>query len=151
MERSAPIKRGHPSGNSSNFLVDFSRWIAKIERSDALKPGRFAMERRKHQRIDASHPVLYYSDIYPRPKVAATLDLSLGGARIETRYPLMKSEGLEIAIAIKPQVIKCRGRVMYVIDSKGERLRVGVRFEDLSWQDSVSLGHYLSSMREQRV
>ena len=109
------------------------------------------MERRRYSRIEASHPVLYYSDIYPRPKVAATLDLSLGGARIETRSCLMQSEGLAISIAIQPHVIKCRGKVMYVLDSEGERLRAGVRFDGLSSQDSISLGQYLSSIVEQRA
>jgi c-di-GMP-binding flagellar brake protein YcgR len=107
------------------------------------------MERRKSQRIEASHPVLYYSDVYPRPKVAATLDISLGGARIETRYSLIKHEGLEISIAIQPQVIRCRGRVMYALDEEGERQRVGIQFEDLSSQDSLFLGEYICSMTEQ--
>lgn len=108
------------------------------------------MERRKYHRIEAFHPVLYYSNIYPRPKVASTLNLSLGGARIETRSVLMKSEGLEISIAIRPEVIKCRGRVMYVLNSEGERSRAGVRFEGLSSEDSLCLGEYLSSIMEQR-
>ncbi|NIQ37502.1 MAG: hypothetical protein GTN81_02775 [Proteobacteria bacterium] len=111
--------------------------------------GMAILERRRFERIEAFHPVLYYSDIYPRPKVASTLDISLGGARIETRYSLIKSEGLDISIAIKPQVIKCRGRVMYALDPEGERQRVGIRFEDLSSQDSLFLGQYLSSMTEQ--
>ncbi|MBW2057108.1 MAG: PilZ domain-containing protein [Deltaproteobacteria bacterium] len=108
-------------------------------------------ERRRYHRIEAYHPVLYYSDVYPRPKVGSTLDLSLGGARIETRSALMKSEGLEISIAIQPEVIKCRGRVIYVLDSDGERSRAGVRFEGLSSEDSLSLGQYLSSIMEHRV
>lgn len=108
------------------------------------------MERRKHHRIEASHPVLYYSDIYPRPKVASTLDISLGGTKIETRYSLMRHEGLDISIAIQPHVIKCRGKVMYVLNSNGERLRAGVRFDDISSQDSLSLGRYISSIMEQR-
>lgn len=109
------------------------------------------IERRKYQRVEISHPVLYYSDIYPKPKVASTVDISLGGARIETRYSLMKYEGLEISIAIQPQVIKCRGKVMYILNSNASRLRAGVRFEDLSWQDSLFLGEYISLITEQRA
>jgi c-di-GMP-binding flagellar brake protein YcgR len=112
--------------------------------------GRTVMEKRKYPRIEASHPVLYYSDIYPRPKVASIVDISLGGARIETRYALMEYEGLDISIAIQPQVIKCKGRVMYVLDSEGERLQAGVRFEDLSPQDSNFLGQYISSIADQQ-
>ena len=107
-------------------------------------------ERRRYPRIEAFHPVLYYSDIYPRPKVASTLDLSLGGARIETRYILMQDEGLDVSIAIQPEVIRCKGKVMYVLNSEGERLQVGVRFEDLSLQDSDFLGQYISSILDQQ-
>lgn len=109
------------------------------------------MERRKYHRVGVMHPVLYYSDIYPRPKVASTLDLSLGGARIETRYSLIEHEGLEISIAIKPQVIKCRGRVIYALEPGGERHHAGIRFEDLSGQDTLFLGQYISSMKEPRA
>jgi len=104
------------------------------------------MERRKHHRIEAFHPVLYYSDTYPRPKIASTLNISLGGAGIETRFPMMRSEGLEISIAIRSHVIKCRGEVVYVLDSEGEKVRVGVQFEGLSKEDNSFLGEYLSSI-----
>lgn len=120
-----------------------------MERFHESGDGMAILERRKFQRIEAFHPVLYYCDIYPRPKVASTLDISLGGARIETRYSLIKSEGLDISIAIQPQVIKCRGKVMYALDPEGERQQVGIQFEDLSSQDSLFLGQYLSSMMEQ--
>jgi c-di-GMP-binding flagellar brake protein YcgR len=108
-------------------------------------------ERRKYPRIEALQPVLYYSNTYPSPKVASTLDLSLGGARIETRTSIRKREGLDIAIAIQPRVIRCRGKVMYVIDSNGERMRAGIRFEDLSQDDFLSLGEYLSSMTSEQA
>ena len=109
------------------------------------------MERRKHPRIEALHPVLYYSNTYPSPKVASTLDLSHGGARIETRTSIRRREGLDISIAIQPRVIQCRGKVMYVVDSEGERMRAGIRFEDLSEDDSLSLGQYLSYMTAQQA
>ncbi len=109
------------------------------------------MERRRYSRVHAFHPVLYYSDIYPRPKVASTLDISLGGAKIETRYWLIESEGLEISIAIHPQVVRCRGRVMYALNHEGERQRVGIQFEDLSELDCLFLGQYVSAMTEPRA
>ena len=105
-------------------------------------------ERRKHLRIVALHPVLYYSNAYPRPKVASTLDISLGGARIETRSPLMNREELDISIAIHPNVIKCRGRVVYVIDSEDRRIRAGIQFEGLTQEDRSSLERFLFSLTD---
>jgi len=102
------------------------------------------MERRSHPRVEVSHPVLYFNDIYPSPKVNSTLDLSTGGARIETPYSLITGERLEITIAIDPQVIKCRGEVVYVLDSMGEGPKAGIRFEELSAHDKIYLRQYLA-------
>jgi len=109
------------------------------------------MEGRKYSRIEACHPILYYCEIYPRPKVASTLDLSLGGLRIETRYSLIVHEGLVISIAIQPQVITCRGTVMYILDSDDHRVEAGVRFDELSSQNSMALGQYIFSVLGQRT
>jgi len=113
------------------------------------------IERRSHPRIRVSHPALYFSHIYPRPRVASTVDLSLGGTRIETPYSLIFGEHLDISIAIRPQVIQCRGRVAHVRTSQGEdspiglRFEAGIRFEGMSEQDRLYLTDYLSGMMEE--
>ena len=100
--------------------------------------------------MEVSHPVLYRTDVYPRPKVASTLDLSMGGTRIETPYRLIKGERLEISIAIDPQVIKCRGKVVHIQWSDGERLKAGIRFKELSSHDRLFLGQYISYVMEKQ-
>jgi len=113
------------------------------------------IEQRFHPRIRVSHPALYFSHIYPRPRVASTVDLSLGGTRIETPYSLIFGEHLDISIAIRPQVIQCRGRVVHVRTSQGEdspiglRFEAGIRFEGMSEQDRLYLTDYLSGMMEE--
>jgi hypothetical protein len=106
------------------------------------------MARRSYSRVPASHPILYYRDVRPRPKVAETLDLSLEGAAIETRHPLTRGESIEISIAIGSHLIKCRGRVIYTLSLKGKRLRAGIRFEDLSKQDGLYLREYFHIMKQ---
>lgn len=107
------------------------------------------LEKRIYPRVEVSQPVLYYTGIYHRPKVAQTLELSMGGTRIETPYPLNRGEGLEISIAIHPEVIRCRGEVVHTSWRDGERLTAGVRFEDLSKRDRLYLGGYISFVMEQ--
>ena len=106
------------------------------------------MERRAHPRVEVSKSVLYVSDIYPRPKVASTVDLSLGGTRIKTLYSLNSGEGIEISIAIHPEVIKCRGKVVYAQQVADNRLEAGVRFEEMSRQDRLYLGGYISHVMD---
>ncbi len=106
------------------------------------------IERRAYARTEVSYPVLYITDIYSGPRVGSTLDLCLGGTRIETPSSLIPGQRLEVTIAIPPQVIKCRGEVVHVSWVDGEKLRAGVRFEDLSKHDRRCLGEYISSLME---
>jgi hypothetical protein len=109
------------------------------------------MERRIHPRVEASHRVLFSADIYPRPRIVSTVDLGLGGTRIETTpFSLVPGEGLEISMLIHPKVIKCRGKVVHILRLKGERLQAGVAFEEMSKQDKLYLREHISRLLEQR-
>jgi hypothetical protein len=114
------------------------------------------IERRSHPRVKVSHPALFLSDMVPRPRVATTVDLSMGGTRIETPYNLIFGEGLQISIAIHPQTIKCKGRVVHISPVWGERQKTGARFEAgvqfeaMSKHDRLYLGQYISHVMEQR-
>lgn len=109
------------------------------------------MERRNHSRVEGSHPAVYFTDIHSNPKVATAVDLSMGGTRIETPYGLITGEGLEITIAIQPQVIKCRGEVVHVLELVDDRPKAGVRFKRMSKKDRLHLGQYLASIMEQEA
>ncbi len=104
------------------------------------------IERRSHPRVKVSHPALFSNDLYPRPRVATTVDLSLGGTRIETPYSLLSGEDVDISFAVHSQVIQCSGQVVHVSWQEGEKLEAGVRFEDMSKQDRDYLGQYVSSV-----
>lgn len=112
------------------------------------------IEKRSHPRVKASHPALYLTDNYERPRVATTVDLSMGGTKIETPYSLIPGERLQISIAIHPQVIKCRGTVVHTVELTGERLKAGalyeagVQFEEMSMHDRLYLGEHISHVME---
>jgi len=101
-------------------------------------------EKRAYPRVKAFYPVLYSSHVYPRPKVGSTVDLSRGGVRIETPFSLIPGETIEISIALTPQVIRCRGRVVSTSSLEGGRPSAGVEFEDISKHDGLYLGEYIS-------
>lgn len=99
--------------------------------------------------MEISHPVFYFTDVWSNPKLGWTIDLSMGGARIDTPYSLTKGEQLEISILIDPQGIKSKGEVVHVLGSKDQNLMVRIRFAEISNEDRHHLEEYLSSVREQ--
>ena len=108
-------------------------------------------ERRIYPRIKASHSALYFTRVCPRPRVASTVDLSMGGTRIETSYGLVTGQRLEITIAIRPQAITCRGKTVYVLGPENGSAKAGIKFEELSEYDRLYLREYLSHAMKERA
>ena len=109
------------------------------------------MERRHFPRVEASNPVLYLTDSYPRPNLAWTLNLSLAGTKIESSNGLMTGERFWMHIAIHPQTIKCRGKAIYVLETDTGSMKAGIKFEDLSKDEKLYLRQYISYIMEQRT
>ena len=102
------------------------------------------IERRINPRVYESHPVFYVTNPYANRGEASTLDLSMGGLRMEARNHMKRGERLEVSIAIPPETIKCRGKVIHILKFRREKAKVGVRFENLSTQDRLNLEKYIS-------
>lgn len=100
--------------------------------------------------MEISHPVFYFTDVWSNPNLGWTVDLSMGGVRIDTPYGVKKGEQLELSIVIDPQVIKSKGEVVHVVGSNDENLTARIRFADISNEDRSYLREYLSSTAEQR-
>jgi len=92
--------------------------------------GRYKVEKRNFPRVEASHPVLNFSDTHPSPNVAWTLDLSLGGAGIESSNGLAAGDRFRMHIPIDPETIKCRGKAIYVLGPKNGSMEAGIKFEE---------------------
>jgi hypothetical protein len=104
------------------------------------------MDRRDHPRFALYHPA---DCVLPNSAVASTVDLSMGGVGIDTSGGLTMGEILDISIPISPEVMKCKARVVHVVRLMGERLRAGLRFEEMSHQNRLLLADYISSILSQ--
>jgi hypothetical protein len=69
----------------------------------------------------------------------------------------MIGEGLDVSIAIHPRAVKCRGKVVHllqVLDERavgGVRVEAGVSFEEMSEDNEVYLRGYLTDLLEQKA
>ncbi|NIS62612.1 MAG: hypothetical protein GTO13_18480 [Proteobacteria bacterium] len=106
-------------------------------------------ERRIFPRVEVSNPVLYFIDSHPGPNIGWTLDLSLGGARIESSNGLRTAERFWMQIAIPSQTIKCGGKAVYVLETRNGNLNAGIKFEELSAHDKRYLRRYLSHLNRE--
>jgi hypothetical protein len=108
------------------------------------------MEKRVYPRVESFHVVRYRKGFYSGQKVASTVNLSLGGAKIRTPYGLEKGEGLEIAIGFPAdsRAIECRGKVKYVLEQEDGRTIAGIQFERLLENDSLYLWQSLYYLKE---
>jgi len=109
------------------------------------------MEKRAYPRVQVSHTVLYHLEFYPRPTIASTLDLSLGGTKIESLYRLSLEEGLGISITIQPQIIRSEGKVVHVLERDNGKFEAGIQFREMSEYDREYLKQYLFQVMEQQA
>ena len=104
-------------------------------------------EKRRHLRVRASQPTLYYRAISARPRVGSAIDLSLEGAAVETPYSLARGESIDISIALGQRVFSCKARVVYAVWLENDRLRAGLEFEEMSDEDRLVIEQYLAQTR----
>ena len=108
-------------------------------------------ERRAFPRVKISRSVLYSKDIYPRLTVDTTLNLSMGESKIESYHSLTKGDGLDLTIGIDPEAIKCRGKVIYVLQPETGKTQAGIQLQELSEHDKHHLRQYLFSIMEEEA
>ena len=103
-----------------------------MERPEILRE-----ERRRYPRYDAVPEITYSYGFYNEPIEAKTLELSLGGARIQTDLPLLTGETLEVNIAVEDEEIDVMGKVVHTHRISETSFVVGLGFENISETKSL--------------
>ena len=61
-----------------------------------------------------------------------TLDLSVGGIKLEIAEPVPFLSDIEFQIALKENILKAKGKVVFLRQTEEKKIHCGVDFEDLS-------------------
>ncbi|MBW2058471.1 MAG: PilZ domain-containing protein [Deltaproteobacteria bacterium] len=101
-------------------------------------------ERRKHRRFSASHHVSFSYN--GRTRTSNTVDLSLGGVRIETVFPVKVGEVIQVSIVIGGNTISPVGRVVHGRERLDLRYDAGFYFEALGQEERDYLLSYLARL-----
>jgi len=100
-------------------------------------------ERRKHKRLELTHLVAYKS--FHIEEVSETVNISMGGMKIKTEFPIDRDESLEVSLKIGENDFRSRARVIYCRMREDESYEVGVRFEDTTPRHIHMLSEYLNN------
>ena len=101
----------------------------------------FRRERRRHKRFDLSLALAYQWGM--ARGTFRTVDLSLGGVKIQSDIPIPVDESLDLVILIENEAVKPMGRVVRSDPSSNRKYDVGICFETISHQCLIRLDRFL--------
>jgi len=99
-------------------------------------------ERRRHRRFELINLVVYKQ--FEIEKITKTINLSVGGMKMRTEFPVPLHEELEISIKIGDEIFKSEGKVMYANQRKDGDYDIGVNFINAPEESLNLLSQYLS-------
>jgi len=102
-------------------------------------------ERRRHRRLELINLVVYKQ--FEIEKITKTINLSIGGMKMRTEFPVPLHEELEIAIKIGDDIFRSQGKVIYANERKDGDFDIGVNFIN-SPEGSLNLLNQYLSQRE---
>jgi len=104
-------------------------------------------EKRKFPRFPVSEPVI--CSRYGRQMTMRTLDISLGGLKLEANFDLGIGESMDFAILTKGSKIYCKG-IILAIEEFNHKVRARLRFARISDVDLKKLSDYLDTLSRER-
>ncbi len=99
-------------------------------------------ERRRHRRFELINLVVYKQ--FEIEKITKTINLSIGGMKIRTEFPVPLHEELEISIRLGDQIFRSQGKVIYANERKDGNYDIGVNFVNAPEENLDLLSQYLS-------
>ena len=100
-------------------------------------------DRREHRRLELTNLVAYSN--FCIEEVTETMNISMGGMKIKTEFPIDKNASLDVALKIGNEEFKSEAKVVYCNSREDQAYEVGLRFEKTSKAHLTLLGQYLSS------
>jgi hypothetical protein len=100
-------------------------------------------EKRKFPRFAITNRVICFR--YGRQMIMRTLNISLGGLKLEANFDLGVGESMDLAILTKNTRIHCKGMVL-AIEEFRDRVHARLRFARISDVDFKKLSDYLHNL-----
>jgi hypothetical protein len=103
-------------------------------------------ERRNSVRLRLIYPAIYTRiDNEGRAydeKPSRSMDLSMGGVRLQSSFPVNPKELLDIAVALADSLVTFKGEVVYVKHSRDRGFEMGVSIREIKNLDRIALDRF---------
>ena len=113
-----------------------------------MRRSRFPTERRSYPRFALPLALAYTCGA--TKGTLRTVDVSLGGTRIQTDRPILVDERLNLIILFENEAIKPLGKVVRSRQSSNRKYDVGISFRAMSHQCLRRLARFLGGMAQKR-
>lgn len=107
-----------------------------------MRPQTVRNERRRDRRFELINLVVYKQ--FEIENITKTINLSMGGMKMRTEFPVPLHEELEISIKIGDEIFKSEGKVIYANEREDGDYDIGVNFINASEESLNLLSQYLS-------
>jgi len=116
------------------------------------KTGRMEDTLRFHNRKDSIRLKVVYPAIYTRldnkgracdQKVSRSMNVSQGGVRLQSSFPVDYGEVLDVTMALGGDLVAFKGKVVYVTFSEGQGFEFGISIVDIENQDRAALTRFI--------
>lgn len=111
-----------------------------------MEPRLESWERRNSVRLKMVYPAIYtrYDDKGRAwdEKPSRSVDISLGGVRLQSIFPVNPREVLGIAVALADSLVSFKGEVIYVTQSRDQGFELGVSIREIKNLDRIALGRF---------
>ena len=104
-------------------------------------------ERRDSIRLKMDYPAIYIrfdnqGKEYGK-KISRSMNVSLGGVRLQSNFPVDPGEVLDITMALGENSVTFKGKVIYVTPSEGKGFEFGISIEDIENRDRIALTRFI--------
>ena len=109
------------------------------------------IEKRKHMRVDAVAPPevnIYNDDVLIKEERGKTLNISKGGALIETAFPLQEGQKIALVISIKTDFVYISSEVIHTRQENASKYQSGVKFLTIDETGQQILKKYIAIFTE---
>ncbi|MFX0199282.1 MAG: PilZ domain-containing protein [Candidatus Hodarchaeota archaeon] len=76
-------------------------------------------------------------------RISHSINVSLGGARFQSTFPVNSGEVLDITMALGDNLVTFKAKVVYVTPSEDRVFEFGVSFIDSERQDRIALNRFI--------